>query len=186
MEDGEIVELFFRRSEDAIRQADRKYGAALRAMAFRILGDRQDADECVSDGWLGAWNAIPPAGPDPLRPYLCKIVRNIALRRYGRRAEERRRSVYTAAMEELAPGLPGPDTAESGMEARELARALAAFLDGLDAENRVIFLRRYVFADRYADIARRTGLTEKAVSVRLTRMRKKLKRDLTERLGMIV
>ena len=86
-------------------------------------------------------------------------------------------------MEELAPWLPGPDTAETGMEARELARLLAAFLDGLTAENRVIFLRRYVFADRYGEIARRMGLTEGAVSVRLTRMRKALKRYLSERMG---
>ena len=183
MEDEQIVELLFRRDQEALGELDRKYGAALRALTGRILGDAQDAEECVNDAYLGVWNAIPPARPQPLGPYVCKIARNIALRRYGRRAEERRHTVYAAAMEELAPWLPGPDTAETGMEARELARLLAAFLDGLTAENRVIFLRRYVFADRYGEIARRTGLTEGAVSVRLTRMRKALKRYLSERMG---
>ena len=181
MEDGEIVELFFRRSEDAIRQADRKYGAALRAMAFRILGDRQDADECVSDGWLGAWNAIPPARPDPLRPYLCKIVRNLSLKLRRSRLAAKRNSSYDLAMEELDGCLADSRTVEGEIESRELARIIQDFLDTLSQENRVIFMRRYWFGDPYAQIARQVGLTETNASVRLTRIRRALKDYLTER-----
>ena len=178
--DETILDLFFARSERAIQETDRKYGPVLRRLAGNLLADRRDAEECVSDAYWGAWRAIPPARPSPLLPYLCRITRNQALKIRERQGAARRRGTC-AATEELESGLAGADTAETALEARELVRTLEAFLDTLSPENRVIFLGRYWFADSCGDIARRVGLSEKHVSVRLGRLRKKLRSYLTER-----
>ncbi|MCD8342537.1 MAG: sigma-70 family RNA polymerase sigma factor [Clostridiales bacterium] len=180
MEDREIIALFYARSEDAIQALDTKYGALCHSLAYNIVNDRRDAEECVNDAYLGAWNAIPPAKPDPLATYLCKIVRNLALKRYWSNASAKRGGGFAVAMEELEPCLAAPDTAETQLEARELARMMERFLDTLTPRNRVIFLRRYWFGDSGRDIAERVGLSEKAVSVRLTRLRRRLKQYLTE------
>ncbi len=181
MEDAEIIELFNRRSEEALRALDAKYGAACRRLAENITGSPEDAEECVNDAWLGVWNAIPPEKPDPLRTYVLRIVRNVSLKCLSRKNAAKRGGGHASALEELEGVLSGPDTAETAMEAGELAGLIEGFLDTLSAENRVIFLRRYWFSDPYGEIARRMGVSEKNVSVRLTRLRRKLKDYLTER-----
>lgn len=181
MSDEKIINLFFSRSEKAIQELDRKYGTLCRRIANNILRNWQDAEECVNDAYLGAWNTIPPARPDPLQAYLCKIVRNVSLDRYHHNTAAKRNSKFDVAMSELEPILTAPDTVESEVEAKELARLLEQFLDTLSEENRVIFLRRYWFYDGYEEIARQTGLAEKTVSVRMVRIRKKLRKWLSER-----
>ena len=181
MDDEAIIALFFARSEEAIQALDSKYGETCRRLSFRIVGNRQDAEECVSDAYLGVWNAVPPARPSPLLTYLLKVVRNLSLNCYGKNAAAKRGGACTAALAELDECLAGPDSVEGELEARELARMIENFLDTLTAENRVIFLRRYWFADRCEDIARQVGLSEKAVSVRLTRLRRRMKQYLRER-----
>ncbi len=180
MEDIEIIELFYARSETAIGELDHKYGQICHRLSYQILNHRQDAEECVNDAYLGAWNAIPPARPNPLLPYLCKIVRNISLKRYHHKKAAKRNSVYQLALEEIEASLADPDTPESRLEARELTRTIEAFLDTLTQENRVIFLRRYWFCDSCREIAAQVGLTEKNITVRLTRIRGKLKAYLKE------
>ena len=103
--DEEIIALFFARSEQGIRELDLKYGKVCHRLSYNILGDAQDAEECVSDAYLGAWNAIPPAKPDPLLTYICKIVRNVSLKLQGKKRAAKRRSGYTVAMEEIEPCL---------------------------------------------------------------------------------
>ena len=181
MEDEKIIELFFERSEQAIRELDMKYGKICRSLSYNIVNSREDAEECVSDAYLGAWNAIPPARPDPLLAYICKIVRNLSLKLYWKKEAAKRGGHYTMALEEIEGCIAGQNTAEDELDARELARILGEFLDALTVENRVIFLRRYWFADSCRDIAERVGLTEKNVSVRLSRTREKLRRYLMER-----
>ena len=181
MDDTKIIELFFQRDQQAIRELDAKYGKACHSLSFNIVNNRQDAEECVNDAYLGAWNAIPPAKPDPLLTYLCKMVRNISLNAYYKREAAKRSSRYTVAMEEIETCIAAPDTVEAEIEARELARIIEGFLDMLTPEDRVIFLRRYWFADCCRDIAERVGLTEKNISVRLTRIREKLRKYLIER-----
>lgn len=181
MEDEKIVELFFKRSEQAIAETDIKYGRVCHRLSFNILNNRRDAEECVNDAYLGAWNAIPPAKPNPLQAYICKIVRNISLKVYYRKEAAKRNSIYDVAIQELEAYLSTPSTVETEIEARELARIIENFLDTLTVENRVIFMRRYWFSDSYKDIAERVGLTEKNVSVRLTRTRQKMKQYLIER-----
>ena len=180
-EDGKIIELFFARSERAIQELDRKFGKICHKLSYNILNCWDDAEECVNDAYLGVWNAIPPAKPDPLQAYLCKIVRNISLKLYYRKKAAKRNSVYDIAMEELEDYLSAPNTVEAELEARELAEIIESFLETLTVENRVIFMRRYAYMDTYSDIAARVGLSEKNVSVRLTRMRRNLKQYLTER-----
>lgn len=181
LEDGKIIELFFARSEQAIQELDIKFGKICHKLSYNILNCWDDAEECVNDAYLGVWNAIPPAKPKPLQAYVCKIVRNISLKLYYRKKAAKRNSVYDVAMEELEDYLSAPNTVEAEMEARELAEIIESYLDTLTVENRVIFMRRYAYMDTYSDIAAQVGLSEKNVSVRLTRMRRKLKQYLTER-----
>ena len=181
MDDEKIIELFFNRSEQAIEEVDKKYGKTCHNISYNILHNKLDAEECVNDAYLGAWNAIPPARPNPLLTYLCKIVRNFSLKRYEFNTAIKRNSTYDVAMEELESCLSSPETIESEIALKELTHIIENFLDSLSTENRVIFLRRYWFSDTYSDIAARVGMTEKNVSVRLTRIREKLRNYLTER-----
>lgn len=180
-DDEKIIALFFERSEQAILELDLAYGKLCHQLANNIVNNRQDAEECVNDAYLGAWNTIPPARPNPLRAYICKIVRNISLKLYHKKRAAKRGSIYETAIDELEDCISAPDTVESEIEARELANIIEDFLDTLNEENHTIFIRRYWFFDSYAVIAQRVGISEKNVSVRLTRMRRKLKTYLSER-----
>lgn len=181
IEDEKIIEMFFERSEQGIRELDIKYGKVCHKLSYNIVNSRQDAEECVNDAYLGAWNAIPPAKPNPLLAYICKIVRNISLKIYYRKEAAKRSSHYTIAMEEIEACIAAPNTVEAEIEVRELAHIIESFLDTLTVENRVIFMRRYWFYDSCKDIAEFVGLSEKNISVRLTRIRQKMKSYLAER-----
>ena len=181
IDDEKIIDLFFERSEQGIRELDNKYGAVCHNLSYNIVNNRQDAEECVNDAYLGAWNAIPPAKPNPLLSYIVKIVRNISLKIYWRKEAAKRSSHYTIALEEIEACIADQKTVEDEIEARELARIIEDLLDTLTVENRVIFMRRYWFADSYKDIAELVGLSEKNISVRLTRIREKMKQYLIER-----
>ena len=181
MDDEEIIGLFFERSEQAIQELDTKYGKTCHSLSYRILNDRQDAEECVNDAYFGAWNAIPPAHPDPLLAYIVKIVRNLSLKLYWKKEAAKRNSIFTVAMQEIDDCIADPKTVEGDLEAKELARIIENFLDTLSEKERVIFMRRYAYADPYADIARRVEISEKNVSVRLALIRRKMKQYLMER-----
>lgn len=185
MEDEKIIELFFERSEQAIDETDKKYGKTCHRISYNILHNELDAEECVNDTYLGVWNAIPPARPNPFLTYLCKIVRNLSLKRYDFNTSIKRNSTYDVALDELESCLSSPETIEDEIELKELTCVIENFLDSLSKENRVIFLRRYWFSDTYQDIAARVGMTEKNVSVRLARIRQKLRNYLVER-GILV
>lgn len=180
-DDEKIIELFFERSEQAIGELDSKYGKTCHNLSYNIVNNRQDAEECVNDAYLGAWNTIPPTKPDPLLSYILKIVRNISVKCYWSKKAAKRNSLFTAALEEIEGCLAASDTVEEQIEVKELARIIESFLDTLTLENRVIFMRRYWFADSYKDIALFVGLTEKNISVRLARIREKMKQHLIER-----
>lgn len=180
MEDEKIIELFFARSELAIKELDNKYGAVCHNISYNILNNELDAEECVNDAYLGTWNAIPPHKPNPLLTFVCRIVRNVSIMRYRTNTAMKRNSSFDIAMSEIEHCIAAPETAESTLEAKSLAQIIECFLDTLTAENRVIFMRRYWFSDRYADIAALTGLTEKNISVRLTRIRTSLRNYLVK------
>lgn len=181
MEDKNIIELFFNRSETAISQLSEKYGKLCRKIANNVLNDPSDAEECLNDTLLGVWNSIPPNRPDSLISYVCRIARNCAFKRYEYNTAQKRNSHYDAALDELDECIAAPSDVESEIDAKELTNDLNRFLSGLKKEDRVIFMRRYYFSDSYDSIASLTGLSEKNVSVRLTRIRAKLKTYLKER-----
>ena len=181
IEDEKIIDLFFNRSEKAIQELDIKYGKVCHKLSYNILNNKQDAEECVNDAYLGAWNSIPPTRPNPLLSYIVKIVRNISLKIYWRKEAAKRSGHYKIALEEIEGYITDQKTVEDEIEARELARIIEEFLDTLTVENRVIFMRRYWFADSYKDIAELVGISEKNISVRLTRIREKMKQYLIER-----
>ena len=180
MEDIQIIELFFARDQQAITELDAKYGSVCYKLSYQILNNQLDAEECVNDAYLGTWNAIPPTRPNPLLTFLCKIVRNLYIKRFHANMAIKRNSLYDVAQSEVERDVMAPESVEDEMEAKALAKMIETFLDSLTVENRVIFMRRYWFSDSYADIAQRVGMSEKNVSVRLTRLRKQLKDHLVK------
>ena len=178
MTDEEIIALFFERSEQAIAELDRAHGGAVRRVAYNILGDREDAEECVSDTYLGAWNSIPPQRPAPLRTYVCRIARNLAAKRYHANTAQKRGSGYDLALDELAEIVPDRGGVEEAFAAKELAALIDSFLDTLRYEDKYLFMRRYWYADPLREIARTAGMSYGAAAVRLHRVREKLRNYL--------
>lgn len=176
MEDKEILSLLLHRSEDAISALECAYGSRLTALARNILPTEADAHECVNDTFFAVWNSIPPHWPEPLAPYVLRICKNIAIRRL-RSITAQKRSSYEVALDELSLVI-GTNSLEQAISAQELGQAIDRFLDTLRREDRFIFLRRHWYGDSVQEIARRTGRSENTVSVRLHRIRSKLKDDL--------
>lgn len=173
MDDERILTLLFARAEEALGALAARFGSGLQRLARNILDIPEDAEEAVNDTYLALWNAIPPARPAPLAPYVYRTGRNTALKALRHRSA-RKRSGYEVSLEELSGCIPGPCLEET-VSARALGRAIDRWLDSQTRENRVVFLRRYWFGDSVKDIAAMTGLKENAVSVRLNRMKAKLK-----------
>ena len=186
MEDKTIIELFWRRDEEAIRASQAKYGPYCLHIAAGILADRQDAEECVSDTWLRSWNAMPPHRPGCLRLFLGKITRGLACDRVrAQHAWKRGGGAYVEALEELAECLPAAQGTEQAVEARELERTVNAFLRTLPEQACNVFLRRYWYAESLEDIAGRYGMNVNTVKTSLYRTRQKLKNHL-EKEGIIL
>ena len=178
MDDQTIISLLWQRSQQAMEALADRFGHGLLSMARNFLPDLRDAEEAVSDTYLAIWNAVPPAKPNPLTPYVYRVGRNTALKRQ-RYLSARKRSSQEISLDELSGWLPGPSL-ESQIDARSLGRIIDAFLDEQSQTTRIIFLRRYWFGDSIGDIAHRMGMRESAVSVRLLRTREKLKEHLTK------
>lgn len=174
MEDKKIIELLWARLESALSALAEKYGKRLLCTAQNILGNSQDAEEAVNDTYLALWNLIPPEHPDPLSAYVCRIGKNIALKQLRSATAQKRNSRYDLSLDELSDILPG-DQPEDTLNARVLGQAIDRFLAGMPRESRILFIRRYWFGDAVKDIARDLNLSESAVSVRLHRLRARLK-----------
>lgn len=185
MEDQEIIELFLARSEQAITQLQGKYENRLMQIAWNILNNRFDAEECVNDAYFAAWNAIPPQKPEPLLTYVCHIVRNLSIKRYHANNARKRNSHYDVALDELGECIQSKATVESEYAVKELAGEINSFLSTLSRENRIMFVRRYWFSDSIADIAKMFNTSSKNISLRLLRVRQRLKKYL-EKEGILV
>lgn len=179
MEDEQIIELLFERSERAIWELTEKYGKLLFHISENILNNREDALECVNDTYFGVWNAIPPERPNPFISYICRIVRNISLKKYRDSRAKKRNSSHDTSMEELEDIFSAP-SAEEVWSAKELGKLIDCFLDTLDSEKRILFVRRYYFSESVKSLAGYTGMTENHVSVKLSRIRRNLKKYLEE------
>ncbi len=179
MEDVNIVELYFARNEQAIRETDKKYGKSCTSIAYRIIHTHEDAEECTNDTWIRAWNAMPPERPIPLFPYLAAIVRRLALDCYKKLNRSKRGGGQVAlALDELEECVAGSDSVEDTVDKTLLAEKIAAFLETLTPNQRKIFVQRYTYVMSIAEIAEKDDLTESNVKVTLMRIRKALKESL--------
>ena len=178
LDDTKIIELFFDRSEQAIDELSQKYGAILSKVALNILGNKQDTEECLNDAYLGTWNKIPPHKPNHLLSYVCKIVRNLAIKKYHANTASKRKSTYEVALDELENSLATVNSTEDEFNAIETAKIINNFLASLDRKNRIIFVRRYWLCDSIDDLARLFQTSNHNISVRLSRTREKLRKHL--------
>jgi len=178
MEDRQIVELYWSREETAVTESSAKYGGYCYAIAFRILCGREDAEECVNDTWLRAWNAMPPRRPERLDTFFGRLTRNLSLDRWrSLRAAKRTPDQTALALEELAE-CAAPGGVEETLDAAALTASLDRFLASLPREKRVLFLRRYWYLCSVRDIAAQTGRKEAAVAAALFRLRNQLRAHL--------
>lgn len=175
MEDETIVDLYWQRSSKAIEETDKKYGDYCRSIACRILHSREDAEECLDDTYMAAWNSMPVSRPQRLSPFLAAISRNIALKR-ARDRDRRKRGggELELCIEELSEAIPSGADVEREVEDRELRRQIRAFVSGLPQTERRVFLSRYFYMLPVQEIAQRLGFTESKVKSILYRTRKKL------------
>lgn len=180
LEDSSIISLFWARSEQAIHELSRKYGSAVEKTAGNILSDRRDVEECVNETYLKVWNSIPPQKPNPLVSYVCRIARNLAINRYHADKAEKRGGNYALVLDEMEECIPSGMNVETELEAKELAAAINRFLPSLNEEDRFLFVRRYWYADSVSALAAMTGGSQNRVSLRLFRIREKLRKALTK------
>ena len=173
MEDSKIIELFFARNEDAIRQTDSTYGRRLFHLADGIVRNDQDAEESVSDTYMKAWGTIPPHKPQYFFAYIARICRHFALDKLDWNNAAKRKAEVVSLTQEMELCVPDPQR-EREMSGKELGMVLDSFLRTLTPENRVVFMRRYWYADSIGEIAARYGIGESAVQMRLNRTRAKL------------
>lgn len=185
MDDSKIIELFYARSEQAIMELSAKYGKVCIKISKNILKNIRDTEECVNDAYLGAWNTIPPQNPNPLLTYICRIVRNISIKKYHSNTSIKRNSFYDTALDELEQCIASSKSVEAEISAKELTRLIDDFLDTLDAESRILFVRRYWYSYSVKELAEQLELKNNTVSVRLSRIRDKL-RDYLNKEGIIV
>ena len=173
--------LYFARDEDAIVQTDKKYGKYCHYIAKNILANDEDAEECVNDTYLAAWESMPPQRPQVLRTFLGKITRNLSIDRYREAHAEKRKAPVTLAIDELDECIPDPASEASVVDEIALTDALNAFLATLSDTARIAFVKRYFYCASVRDVARDLDLTETHVKVLLHRTRKKCKAFLLEK-----
>lgn len=175
MTDKEIIALYFKRSENAIEQTDVKYGRLCHSISIHILNDKRDSEECVNDTYLTLWNKIPPKEPNPFKAYICRVIKNLSLKKYEFNHAKKRNSEYETSLDELEECVSDGMKVSDSVEFEELKDAINMFLSELPEKKRILFLRRYWFLQPVKEIARDYGITEKNVSMRLLRLRKDLK-----------
>ncbi|MBP3348598.1 MAG: RNA polymerase sigma factor [Clostridia bacterium] len=172
MEDESIIELFFARDEKAIEQVQQKYYSYCRRIAWNILKDDRDAEECVNDLYMRLWNSIPPNRPQSLTAFIARLTRNLALDRYKAQQTDKRRAENACVpLDELDECIQG----DSGAAVSELGDAINRFLRGCSQESRKIFVSRYFFAMSIEEISAKYGISSAKTRTQLTRTRKKLK-----------
>lgn len=173
MEDSQILELYWQRSEVAIEDTARKYGSYCYAIAKNILVSHEDTQECVNDTWMAAWNAMPPRWPEILATFLGKITRNLSLDRWRNEHRKKRGGgEVPLVLEELDGCVSGDNSPEELMQRKELAGCINKFLAALSQEERQVFLCRYWYLDSIGRISQYTGFSQSKITSMLHRTRK--------------
>ena len=181
MDDGKIIELFFDRDETAIRETSDKFGGLCRAIALNILHNPEDAEQCVNDALLKAWESIPPNDPKNLKAYLARIVKNISINRYRLSQTEKRGGAVDEVFDELEELCVSETSVEQQAERKEILAAVNAFLARLPSKKRMLFVRRYWYCDSTEQLAQRFSMTESNIFTTLSRIRADLKNYLRKR-----
>lgn len=175
MTDNEILDLFWNRSENAITATAEKYERYCRSISYHILGNDEDAKECVNDTWLGAWNSIPPVRPECLSAYLGKITRNLSLNRFKHYTAQKRGLGQTElVLSELSDCVASTDSVEASVSEKILVQSIEQFLYTKPRQKRNIFIRRYWYLQSIKEIAGAYGMSESKLKSLLFRMRKEL------------
>ena len=178
MDDEKIIALLFERSELAIEALSEKYGKSCERFAMRLLNNSADAEDCMNDAYFAVWNSIPPQRPEHLYGYVCRIVRNLALKRREAGGAKKRGGEYDLALDEIEECIPSATTVEDEFESAEIARSIDRFLASLDQKSRVMFVKRYWYSASIDELAEQFGTGRHNVTVRLSRIREKLKKHL--------
>jgi RNA polymerase sigma-70 factor (ECF subfamily) len=181
MKDADIIDLFERRSEEAISETQKKYGGLCRHIATNALSCNEDVDECMNDVYLAVWNAIPPESPDKLSSFICKITRNLSLKKYQYNVSQRRNHNMKISMTELQDCLPNNSDIVSDIENREINKHISDFLRMLNFNDRNIFLRKYFIGDSVSHISAMFQFSESKVKSSLHRTRGKLRNYLIKK-----
>ena len=177
MDDLSIIELYFARDEQAIKETDAKYGKLCHSIAYNILNNNEDSEECVNDTYIGVWNTIPPTRPNNFMAFVCRITRNLSLKRIEIMARQKRTQATIVSLDELAEVLPDESIAD-GISDEDIGKAISDFLRNEKEDVRNVFIRKYYFFDSIGDISRRYGFTESKVKNMLYHTRNKLKEHL--------
>ena len=179
MNDAAIIDLYFKRDEQALTLTEEKYGQKLRGIAFDILSDRMMAEECENDTYLRAWNAIPPASPkEHFFAFLAKIIRRLSINRLRDGARQKRNADLVALTAEMELCLPCGEDVEGTVDEKLLMKSISDFIKALPKEQRLVFVRRYWYLDSVEQIASRLGIGQSKVKSILSRGRKRLKDHL--------
>ena len=174
LNDFDIIELYFLRNEQAIVETDNKYGRLCHKLAINIVKNSQDAEECVNDTYMGAWNSIPPTRPNNFMAFLCKITRNVSLKRLNQNMRKKRSHGVMVSFDELAEILPDKNIAD-GISDEHVGKLISDFLRNEKQDVRNVFIRKYFFFDNITDIARRYNFTKSKIKNMLHHTRTKLK-----------
>ena len=181
MEDNQIIELYFSRDESALTETATKYGAFCLCIAMNVVNVREDAEECVNDTYHTAWNQIPPTKPDSFKAFLGRIVRNFAISKYRAMHAKKRFNGLEVMLSELEDCIPSTKSVEQEIEAKELSEYINIWLEGLKAEDRALFVRRYWYGDEVHELAKKCGVSGTQMTQRMLRLRRKLKAFLEEK-----
>ena len=177
MDDRRIVELFLERSEEAILETDIKYGRYCHKIAFNVLGNDEDSEECVNDAYMRAWGSIPPNEPDSMASYIGRITRNLTLDKLRQKQSDKRgNGEVPVVLDELAECVSGHDELERRQDSAEIAAAIDSFLDELNSMERGVFMRRYWMMEPIADVANRYDISVSKTTTMLFRLRNRLKK----------
>lgn len=179
MDDCKIVDLYWARNESAISESDRKYGRMLQSLSYSLLNSREDAEECVNDTYLDAWQAMPEARPEFLGAFLSKITRRISIDRFRAKHREKRGGIDNL-MSELSECIPSGQTPEEELDNQRLSDEINDFLYAQQKEKRVMFILRYFYSKSVSEIADRLNVGESKVKTTLFRMRRELQERLEE------
>ncbi len=179
--DEAIVELYWKRNEDAIKETDKKYGKYLLVIADNIVHNRLDSEECLNDTYLGTWNRIPPTRPVSLQSFLARIMRNISVGRFRQNtADKRIPSELVTSLDELEECIAGEDSMDRERATRELAEIINQALGAMTDREQYIFVCRYYYADKISAIANSLGVSEVTVNRTLSKLRSDLKSRLDQ------